>query len=514
MPIEKSALAVPGEQERADAEVQRSRRASSPFRSLFRSMGLYTLAMVMQRSASILLLPLYTRYLSRADYGLMELLDLVPSIAGLLVGLRISQALFYFYHHAPGELERGRCVTTAFAGATLIGVVVGGAGMAYASPISRLLLGSPEHSYYIRVIFLSFAASLPVEVGFCYLRVLDRARTFAAVSLWRLAASVALNILFLMVFGMRVSAMLWSSAITTSCLFAWFAWVVFGIKAAAPSLSLFLRLARYSLPLAVASFAEFVLHFGDRLFLKSYVSLADLGVYGLAYKLGMIVPYAITPFFAYWNAQMVGIVAQPGGEQIYARMGTYLLLALTGMTLVLTVFASPLVSILAGPEFQGAALFIPWIALAYLIREMGSYWSNTFLLDRRSGLVAATMWSGCAACLLAYAALIPAYGLWGAVAATLLGFAVMAAFALCVSQRVRPFQYEYGRWAKLALCALASTLPFLLLHPSGFWMKVALGACSVGSFVLLLHLSQFATDQERRIAHDSLRRFLRSRRTV
>ena len=59
---------------------------------------------------------------------------------------------------------------------------------------------------------------------------------------------------------------------------------------------------------------EFVLHFGDRVFLRGAVSLADLGLYGLAYKLGMVVLYLSTPFFTYWNAQMVGIVRRPAGS--------------------------------------------------------------------------------------------------------------------------------------------------------------------------------------------------------
>ena len=118
-------------------------------------------------------------------------------------------------------------------------------------------------------------------------------------------------------------------------------------------------------------------------------------------------------------------------------------------------------------------------------------------------------WAGCGACLLAYALLIPRYGLWGAVAATILGFTVMASFAFWLSQRVRPFRYEYARWAKLVGCAAASALPTLLIRPDGFWAQVALAFASAGSFLVLLHAVRFATEGEREAVWHAFRQLCR-----
>ena len=125
---------------------------------------------------------------------------------------------------------------------------------------------------------------------------------------------------------------------------------------------------------------------------------------------------------------------------------------------------------------------------------MGMYWSYTFLLDRRPMLMAQVTWTGAGACLLAYALLIPRFELWGAVAATLIGFALMAAFALWRSQRFRPFPYEYSRWVKITACAMMAALPSVLLRPTGFWYQAALGSACMALFVMLL----FACDSRPR----------------
>ncbi|MCL6432168.1 MAG: hypothetical protein K6V36_15135, partial [Anaerolineae bacterium] len=59
------------------------------------STGLYGISLLLTRTASFLLFPVYTRFLSPADYGVLELLDLTLYAFGTLLGMRIGDALLY-----------------------------------------------------------------------------------------------------------------------------------------------------------------------------------------------------------------------------------------------------------------------------------------------------------------------------------------------------------------------------------------------------------------------------------
>ena len=489
-----------------------TRAAGDPSRSLASdlvgSIGLYTVAMIVSRAMSLLLLPLYTRYLNRTDYGVLELLDLLMSITAVVVGVRLGQALFYFYYTVDDDRERRRLVSTAFLGAALLGVITAVVGLLLAVPLSRVVFDTPQYASLVRIAFLGFAGSMPVEIGFCYLRVRGRARLFLGATTVRLALNVAVNVVCLVVLKLGVASLLWSAVISTSCLALYFAWEILKNEAGAFHRAIFSQMVRYSLPLGVSAFGDFVLHFGDRLFLRGVVPLADLGLYGLAYKVGMVVPSATGPFFTYWNAQMVGIVKQPRGEEVYARMATYLLLGVTTLVLLLTVFSAPLLAVLTESSFHGAAVFVPWLAVAYLVRAMGSYWSNTFLLEKRPGLVARVTWFGSGACLVSYAVLVPRYHLWGAVIATMVGFVLMAAFAFVMSQRVHRFEYEYGRWGKIVGCGMLSSAPALLVHPVEFSTQIALGTACICMFAGLLLGTRAVTVREQRTLGRALRSLL------
>ena len=340
----------------------------SPFRDILSGAAIYSLAVIAQRIASILLLPLYTRYLSRHDYGVLEMLDLLLNIISLLVMGRLGQALFYFYYHAEDEHQRRQYVTSALLGACLLGMITAVVGIIFAAPIGRLLFGMPGHTALVVISVLGWSISLPVEIGYCYLRVCDRASTYVTASICRLVGIVALNVLFLVVLGLGVSSLLWSSLITGGCLAAYMTWMILRTYPPSFEAAAFFRMIRYCVPLGISAVGEVTLSLGDRAFLRRSVSLADLGLYGLAYKLGMLVMFVITPFFTYWNAKMVGIVRRPDGEYLYARVCTYILLVLTVVVLLLTLFIDPLLWVMVVPSFRGAGAFAPWVGLAYLLR--------------------------------------------------------------------------------------------------------------------------------------------------
>lgn len=476
------------------------------FADLLKGTSLYSIAMIAQRAMSILLLPVYTRHLSRDDYGVLELLDLVINVTAMLVAVRMGQALFSFYYRAKDDSERAQFVTTALVGATLSGGIQLIIGLPLAVPLSRLVFGKEDYAGLVRLAFLGYAAGGPADLGLAYLQVRNRARDFAVVSIARVICGMTLNLVFLIALGLGPASILLSTFICSTCLAFFTTWIILSNHPAFFRMSALLKMALYSLPLGISGLGEFLLHFGDRAFLSRSVTLSDLGIYGLAYKLGMIVAFVTAPFFTYWNSQMVGIVQRPGGEYAYARMATYLLLGLTFVVLALTMFIDPLMTVLARPNFRAAAMFVPWIALAYLVRGMGTYLSNTFIVVGRPRFVATVTWMGVGACLLGYILLIPQYGLWGAVTSTLTGFAVIAIVSLVKSQRIRPFRYEYGRWVKILACAIMATLPSVILRPAGFWHQIALGAACIGAFAILLAASQFPTEGERRALRDALRR--------
>src|SRR6476659_5865403 len=101
----------------------------------------YTASSVLSKVIAVALLPLYTRYLTPADYGAAEVLFAAVVSASIVIRLGIIEALLRFYYN---EGERpDEVVRTSFAGlfwATTVGALV---LLPFAGPISEALLDRP-----------------------------------------------------------------------------------------------------------------------------------------------------------------------------------------------------------------------------------------------------------------------------------------------------------------------------------------------------------------------------------
>jgi O-antigen/teichoic acid export membrane protein len=270
-------------------------------------------------------------------------------------------------------------------------------------------------------------------------------------------------------------------------------------------LRLFRKQAGYTIPLSVGSIGEFILNYGDRYFLRQAVSLSDIGIYSLAYKIGMVIPMIQYPFQLYWGSQEVKIVREPGGWRVFSRVGTYFTAGLTFSLVLIVLFVHPLLHFMVGPAFRSAAMYAPWIAFAYLLRAVFGYFREIFVIEARPRLDAWVTWVGAALCLGGYWVLIPRYKVWGAVMATVGSFIVTFFYSYYSARKVRRVDYEFDRFAKIALSTAVSLGIYAAIRPDTFWTQAALGVVLSAVFLLILHLTHFLRPEEREILAQKVR---------
>ena len=103
--------------------------------SFLRHTAIYGIGSMLVPAASFLLLPLYTRALAPAEYGVLEILNRAGEVAVFLLLLRgFRQAIFAMHGRSNVPEERARVIASAF---TVVGIV-GAAGIVLA-----LVLAAP-----------------------------------------------------------------------------------------------------------------------------------------------------------------------------------------------------------------------------------------------------------------------------------------------------------------------------------------------------------------------------------
>src|SRR5919201_4523602 len=133
---------------------------SAQLKRLGKHSVIYGLGGLVSRILAVLLLPLYTRYLSPSDYGKVETLIALTTVLGILLAMGITSAFFRFYFDSSDPGQRLLVVRTSFwftMGMATIGRVV---GLALSSQIADLLFGSSSANELVAGSFVGLWAGM------------------------------------------------------------------------------------------------------------------------------------------------------------------------------------------------------------------------------------------------------------------------------------------------------------------------------------------------------------------
>ncbi len=466
------------------------------FKNILQGSGLYSIAIVGQRVASVILLPITTRFLRPSDYGMADLLEQVGVILAILLGLQFSSALGYFYFKTETAEARRPVAGTGVMGAAGLGVIVALVCWPFAGIISKLVFGSAMGAPYLRLVFATMPVNFLVEALLSWVRVENRPGMYVIGTLVRIVGTIAGTVALVGVYRLRVWGVLSTSvlAMGAASVFLGLYW----LRKARPvfRVELFIRMAKFATPIGLGGVAVFFIHFGDRFFLAHYRPMAELGIYVLAYKLGMLLAVVYSAFQIYWSAQVYQIMQRHDADKVFARLFTYVILGLSFFGLGIVVTAKPALRILAAPEYRGAAALVPIVVAAYYMRAVGDFLRCLFLAAGRPAYDAACNWLGALFCLAGYIILIPKYGIWGAAFATAAAFSVIGVVSVVWTYRLRPYSVEAGRIAKI-VASLACAIPAYVFIPANS-LAAATGRAvlSVAALLSLLWVLRFPTSGE------------------
>ncbi|MFN8644318.1 MAG: hypothetical protein U0802_22680 [Candidatus Binatia bacterium] len=169
--------------------------AGVDLRRLLGAAGLYAGAALAQRGVGLLLLPLYTRALPPAEYGMLELFNTFAAVVGTLLALGLASAMNKVLHaDCETPAERQSLLVTALAidlPVLMVGAVL---LVAAARPLAAWMVGDAAAADCVWLIAGQVVAATLWTLAVAMLRAQERALAFGALNLAQFALTAAFNV--------------------------------------------------------------------------------------------------------------------------------------------------------------------------------------------------------------------------------------------------------------------------------------------------------------------------------
>ena len=463
--------------------------------------SLYTIANILRHISSLIMLPIYTRYLTPSDYGTVELMTMALDFTGIIVCNRIGEAIFRYYSLAETSGEKKEIMSTAF----FLGVSINTLGF------FLLILGSPWLADFVsdqpdfQSLFMLFAAVLIFEalttIPIIYMRLQNKAQAYLIVSVFKLALQIGFSLYFVVFKELGVAGVIYSAFLSN--LIVGGVLTVYLLRDTGVSFqpSVALKIFVFSIPMIFVASASFATTFGDRFFLREYGSLEDVGIYSLAYKFGFLfVALAWDPFFKFWEGRRYEVYKDIDGRDshfanMFRRINAYVLFIALGFC----AFIPEVIQLMAAREFWDAAYYAPFIVFSFVFYAWTMYFNFGIFLHEKTIYLAYCEVASAIIIIILYASLIPVYGIAGAVASTFVGYLIKFVLIYIVSQKL--FRVT-GNWREvLPLFVVAATLVCVFanfhdLSVRNTAVKAAL-LTAFGAWVWFMTLSNTDRDEAR-----------------
>jgi O-antigen/teichoic acid export membrane protein len=424
---------------------------SAYLKRLVTSLAAYQVADVVSKFIAVILLPIYTRYVSTHDYGVVELLANTVIFVSIVVRFGMIEAFIRFYFSDEDQARRDALARRATIFLLLATTIVAGAAAIAAAPLSAALLGHRDVTTFL-IAVLGLWTFTNLELAYGLLRVEERTRAYAIAALTNVGLTVAVSIV--LVVGLKLGArglLLGNYGVSTLVLFA-----LWGINRGRllPSRGPAERLAvllRFGLPTVPAEASVYALNLVDRYYIYHHRSASQAGVYSIAVKLAGSVAFVVRAFQYAWPPLAYSVKDDAEAARLYGLVTTYYVLVCGTAVAGLALFGRWIVRLLTAPSYHHAYQALPWLALGWAL--YGLFVVLVVVAGRakvtsRNFFAAA---AGLAANIALLLVLVPQFGLAGAGAALCGAYLVMLVVMHFLTRRLFMVTFEWTRLAQLTL---------------------------------------------------------------
>ena len=424
-------------------------------RRLGRHSVIYGLGGLVSRIIAVLLLPLYTRYLTPADYGKVETLVALTVVLTIVLRAGISSAFFRFYFDATDDAGRLRVLRTCFwftMAASTLGLV---ALVAFAAPVSDLLFDSSGEADLVRAAGVALWAQMNYEQLTSLFRVEERSVAFVCASLSNVFLTIGATVILVVVLDQGPLGVIVGNFTGTLLVYL----TLLGYRREQLGLQfdrpLLREMNRFGIPLVPTALFLWLTNFSDRFFLLKLADATEVGLYSVGVRIASAMVLLLTAFRMAWPAFAFSISDDDEAKRTYAWVLTYLVALTAWVATGLTLLAPWLVRLLTNPDFYDASdvvgpLTFAAVAFAgYIVIAIGVGRARRTQFNWVITGVAAVV--NVALNLI----LIPPYGMMGAAIATVAAYVVMFLGMGWWYQRIYPVAYQWRRVCTAALVGVA-----------------------------------------------------------
>ena len=396
---------------------------ASRYKTLLKDTLIFGLGNLGTKLILFLMVPLYTNYMTDAEYGIADLVFSIAQLMAPFLSVVIFDAIIRF---GLSEKERKEDIIlvgmTVWGLAAVLGLIL--------TPVLGVYKALAEWKWYLYVYVIS---NIGDSIGYCYLKAKGKNKTYALLSIVQTALMASLNVFFLVYRSMGIRgyllAYILSEIIIDICLVA-SSNMIKDLRTAKFDRDLFKRMIQFSSPLILNNVSWWVIQSSDKVMVEAMVSAAALGIYTAAAKIPALINVMVSIFQQAWGISAVKEYESSNDRDYYSTVLRYLFLFISCACIFFVAIMKIFMTHYVGKDFIESWHYVPLLLVSAVFAGVAGYFGSMYSALKKSLNNMLSTATAALVNIIVNFLLIPSLNIWGAVIGTLVAYITIAFFRL------------------------------------------------------------------------------------
>jgi O-antigen/teichoic acid export membrane protein len=337
---------------------------------IFKDSIIYGITGMLTRGIPLIMVPFYTRILSPEDYGVIDILTILGALVNFTVALEISQGVAR--HYADTESINEKVI---YASSALWFVIVAYGifvciTVQFSGPLSLFILGGPRWSSILKFAVVAMGANGIYFLLQDLLRWQLKPKFYGISSLVYTTFTTGTAAYLILISRIGITG-IYIGQIIGAIIGSFAAWYFsrelysfsFNLKKCKQMLS-------FSLPLVPSSIAVFLSFYIDRICIKHYMTLTDVGIYGIGFRFASIISLLVIGVRGSLTPLIYQSYKDPETPEKIAKLFRFFLLCALPLYVFLSICSREILYFLTVPAFYAGWSVMPLLGLSILLSEI------------------------------------------------------------------------------------------------------------------------------------------------
>lgn len=388
------------------------------YQKLFNNSIIFAIGNLGVKLISLLLLPLYTFYLSPSQFGTVDIITITVSLFIPVFTLSIINSILRFVMDKNYDKQSVLINSLIVASIGFFILLLAFPLVSMVSPIKEYTL------FFYSILFIQIFNSLLAQ----FVRANGFIKLFAINGIITALVLLLSNLIFIAflemsIYGYFISFIL--AYFISSIFLIFYGNIIYEINFKKVDIPLLREMLFFSIPLIPNTLMWWLMGVSDRYLVTYYLGLSAAGLYAVAVKIPSILNIVNTIFFQAWQMSAIEEADSKDKSAFYTKVFNVFSILMLALTSLILVFLKPVMSVIVSDVFYESWKYIPFLLLGVVFSSFSGFLGTNYIAAKKTGGVFKTSLIGGLINIILNIILIPLLGINGAALATMVSFFIV-----------------------------------------------------------------------------------------